>query len=479
METSSQRLFVQHLKSNGTTASDTAVAICSSPQSRSLAALLPDGAGGAFVVWVDGRNGDDDVYAQRIDSSLAPQWLAGGLAVCALAGSAQERASAALDDSGGLFVAWDDTRSGNRDIDLQRITGAGTLAAAWPANGIAVTNSPGVEFGPALLPDGAGGVFLAWNLSTTTACALFLTRIDGTGQTVSGWTAGGMSPACPLGTPGKVVLVPGEAGGVRVLWSYMSGPGTLGAIRMQGITAGGSLAPGWPVDGVTLASGPGLRVEQATTVLDGSTFALISSGFGGAGSFHYALGLEHRGSGGTVPVLASLASVDVGTNSIRMRWFTEGLAAPVILERDAGDGAWSPLGSLTDEGGGYRTYEDRDVRPGGRYGYRLAWNEDGTAEHGAPAYFDVPLVESLRLEGAVPNPASGRVRVAFALAPASARATLELFDVTGRRVWTRRVEGLGAGRHTVTVEPALAPGVYRLRLTQGAETREAPVAIVR
>ena len=61
-----------------------------------------------------------------------------------------------------------------------------------------------------------------------------------------------------------------------------------------------------------------------------------------------------------------------------------------------------------------------------------------------------------------------------------AAATLELLDVSGRRIVSRDVGALGAGTHAVDMTPrqALVPGMYWLRLTQGSGVRTAK-AIVR
>ena len=60
-------------------------------------------------------------------------------------------------------------------------------------------------------------------------------------------------------------------------------------------------------------------------------------------------------------------------------------------------------------------------------------------------------------------------------------ATLELLDVSGRRVASRRIETLGAGGHVVRFGEAsrLAPGIYTARLTQGGRAVAAHVAVVR
>jgi hypothetical protein len=88
---------------------------------------------------------------------------------------------------------------------------------------------------------------------------------------------------------------------------------------------------------------------------------------------------------------------------------------------------------------------------------------------------------SFALHGARPHPAIGsELRVAFALA-SDARATLELFDVSGRLVAAREVGALGPGEHSVDLgrEARVSSGIYVVRLRQGTLARTARVAVVR
>jgi hypothetical protein len=58
--------------------------------------------------------------------------------------------------------------------------------------------------------------------------------------------------------------------------------------------------------------------------------------------------------------------------------------------------------------------------------------------------------------------------------------TLELFDVMGRKHWSREVGGLGDGEHDVLVGDGatLAPGLYLARVTQGDHRVTARVVIM-
>ena len=110
-------------------------------------------------------------------------------------------------------------------------------------------------------------------------------------------------------------------------------------------------------------------------------------------------------------------------------------------------------------------------------------NESGYAALGPVGTSDVPDGGSLAfaLEGVRPNPSVGEpLRVAFTL-PDAAPARLDLLDVAGRRVATREVGSLGGGRHAVdlTAGAPLAPGLYLVRLTQGASVRVTRVVVLK
>jgi hypothetical protein len=79
-----------------------------------------------------------------------------------------------------------------------------------------------------------------------------------------------------------------------------------------------------------------------------------------------------------------------------------------------------------------------------------------------------------------PNPTTGRsLAVRFTLSLA-APARLELIDVTGRAIRFREVGGQGAGAHVVDLAAGarIAPGLYFVRLRQGANEKVARVTVL-
>lgn len=150
-----------------------------------------------------------------------------------------------------------------------------------------------------------------------------------------------------------------------------------------------------------------------------------------------------------------------------------------IYRSASAGGPWTLVATSPDTGYG-------DAGPAGRW-YRLTafdvhGNESGSALLTPAGTVDAPRGGELgfALAGIRPNPARGdRLDVEFVLARTNP-ARLELLDVAGRRIVSREVGALGTGRHQVNLASGgrLAPGLYLVRLAQGADARVARVAII-
>jgi hypothetical protein len=180
------------------------------------------------------------------------------------------------------------------------------------------------------------------------------------------------------------------------------------------------------------------------------------------------------------PVLVSLVSALAEPGRVAVTWFAGGRPGlATTLYRSTG-AAWARLGTLRADDAGTLAYEDRDVTPGGRYGYRLGVVSAGRETFFGEAWVEVPLQLELALTGLRPNPATREATVCFTL-PRPGPATLEVLDVSGRRTLVRDVGGFGPGNHTVPLEQGrrLPAGLYFLRLTQGGRTVTTRGVIVR
>ena len=151
------------------------------------------------------------------------------------------------------------------------------------------------------------------------------------------------------------------------------------------------------------------------------------------------------------------------------------------MYRSADGTSWSRLGTATREGDGRVSYVDTDVQGGSRYAYRLGLQVGGREVFAGQGWVDVPVAIDFGIRAVRPNPAPMGFSVSFSLRT-SEPATIEVLDLSGRRVISRPVGQLGAGAHTLSLEGetlGLPAGIYAVRLTQGKVSAMSKVTIVR
>jgi hypothetical protein len=123
-------LYAQRLNAAGAPLWGTAgKLVCVSPSLERAPELVAGSSGASVIVWLDSRHElNRDIYAQNIDANGDRQWLPGGIPICRATGT-QSELSACPETSGGAIVAWTDERNGNADIYAQRVTGSGGVTA--------------------------------------------------------------------------------------------------------------------------------------------------------------------------------------------------------------------------------------------------------------------------------------------------------------------------------------------------------------
>jgi len=122
--------------------------------------IVMNNNGDFIVAWTDGRNGNSDIYAQGYDASGAPQ--GSNFIVNDDTGSnSQYYPSIGMDDNGSFFVAWIDGRNGDEDIYIQRYL---TIGIALGLN-FMVNDDVGSSFQrfPSAAMDNIGNFVVAWN----------------------------------------------------------------------------------------------------------------------------------------------------------------------------------------------------------------------------------------------------------------------------------------------------------------------------
>jgi hypothetical protein len=475
--------FAQHLTAAGAIAPgwiQDGLPFCTSG-CLELPHLAPDGAGGAIVAWADLREGDADVYSQRLtrDGTLAAGWKADGNAVRVAPGD-QIACGAVSDSAGGAFIAWSniwpDDAVAYQDFNLQRVTGAGTVAAGWLPEGAPILTTPRQYAYPTMAPDGSGGVVCTWiDRLPLSHSDVLAQRITPSGSRAPGWSVNGVRVNSAASYTSRSQLAPDGAGGAFLV--FVSEVDGYDKIFGQHLTENGAVAAGWMPEGVliTAVSGPHGPASITADGFGGAITAWEDGRYLGSNIFAQRLVED-----GLVPVAVALVSAVAEPDRVVLSWFAAAASLEATVYRRIAGSEWQALGLVTGDGSGHLRYEDREVIAGLRYAYRLGYREQGAELFSPETWVDVPAALSFALDGLRPNPALDEFAISFTL-PTAARATLELFDASGRRLIAREVGSFGAGRHRLRLDEGarLVSGVYWIRLTQAGRVLTARGVVVR
>jgi hypothetical protein len=179
-----------------------------------------------------------------------------------------------------------------------------------------------------------------------------------------------------------------------------------------------------------------------------------------------------------VPVTVSLVDVITRPGFTRIEWYVEGgLADPADVQRQSPSGAWEARTTVLPDASGRIVHEDRIAEPG-RYGYRLQFHDQGAVFHAGETWVDVLGARGLSIDA--PNPVDRDLAISVTL-PGAEAARLDLLDVSGRRIDRHQWSAGSIGTWSVDFSASAArmlPGVYFLRLSQGARSVVTRLSVV-
>ncbi len=168
-----QDVFVQRIGGNGVIASGWAangIAATTALANQGSAALAADGAGGVYVCWTDLRTSAvsaADLYVQRLtgSGSMATGWATGGTLVTD-APADQSEPRLVADGAGGAYVAWLDRRdqvTTGTDVWMGRVSSSGPLTTQ--AQGLQALHRFGQTFLTWNPPPGTGWSYRVYRSS--------------------------------------------------------------------------------------------------------------------------------------------------------------------------------------------------------------------------------------------------------------------------------------------------------------------------
>ncbi len=142
VEYGAENIFCKRVDEDGNTATgwdDTGLEVCveAGLQKNARGIIVPEGI---LIIWDDFRSGSQDVYGQVVTPDGTTLWADGGMPLVDPAND-QEVSNMLFIDQVGLFMVWEDFRSGNYyDIYMQKYDQNG--ASVWQEDGNEVVVDP-------------------------------------------------------------------------------------------------------------------------------------------------------------------------------------------------------------------------------------------------------------------------------------------------------------------------------------------------
>jgi hypothetical protein len=237
-------IYIEHVLANGDFVNDDNGAPVAVQDGRQFSTkVTSDGGTGCFVAWVDQRSDNaGDIYVQHYNSALEASFSEGGVPIANQLNNAEKNPRLADAGDGTTLLMWEDNRNdpGNTqaDIFVQKLT-VGNLEM-WTAGGVAATTADGNQEQARVVGDGNGGGFVVWqDYRHESWAAIYGQKIDASGSVE--WDASGELVVDRADIEADAIapaLRLDNAGGLFVAWGDLS-RGSLG-IFTQHLNAAGA-----------------------------------------------------------------------------------------------------------------------------------------------------------------------------------------------------------------------------------------------
>lgn len=208
-------IYVQRINLIGTVQFPTnGVAVCTASYSQNNPQLVPDGNNGVIISWSDSRGNDgySDIYAQLISSTGVNYWPVNGVLICN-ANNNQYDIKIVTDGSGGAIICWADNRNGNQNIYAQKVNTIGQYQ--WANNGVSVCSAQFFQGLHQIVSDNIGGAYITWE-DRRNYSDIYAQRINSTGLPL--WTTDGIAVCTSSPVQKKPQLCLNNLGNAIVTW---------------------------------------------------------------------------------------------------------------------------------------------------------------------------------------------------------------------------------------------------------------------
>jgi len=133
--------------------------ICNATDDQEEVRICDSDDGDAVIVWNNGTIGNDHIYAQKVTPDKDLLWGEDGVVVSDEL-SGKGGASICYNEIGGVILTWDDDRNGDDDIYAQKLGPNGSLL--WGENAAAVCTKVNDQTDAVICFDENGGAVITW-----------------------------------------------------------------------------------------------------------------------------------------------------------------------------------------------------------------------------------------------------------------------------------------------------------------------------
>ncbi|MFT4968629.1 MAG: hypothetical protein ACI9O4_000359 [Chitinophagales bacterium] len=169
---------------------------------------------GVYIAWTDKRNSADyDIYANRVDSNGVVLW-GNGKPVAQTVGNQSAIDILSNNKTQGLIVSWKDNRASDYDIYLQKLSPDGD--PVWQTNGVIVCDAAEDQLNPNIISDKKGGAIVVWQDGRSGEFDVYSQRMSKNG--IQQWLANGEPVCTAVGDQFSPKNIPDNKGGAIYVW---------------------------------------------------------------------------------------------------------------------------------------------------------------------------------------------------------------------------------------------------------------------
>lgn len=438
--------------------------------------IINDGKNGVFVLWSDPRlaTTNADIFAQRIKNDGTLMWGVNGRIICEATAN-QTVPQFTRHTTNGFVAAWTDFRNGNNDIFAQRVDTSGNRL--WKTGTIPSQDSIGIavcvistsglnnQSTPKVINDGSNNFILAWNdnRNTGNSTEIYAQKYNDSGSAI--WTANGVSVISKLaaqGSGGDFTLVNAASGNVFVVYKDAdTGANDIYAQRLN--AADGSITAPFTSAGIIICSNTASQTE-INTISDGAD-GLIASWQDSRTTSSGEIYASRLYSNGTLPVTYTKITASVNPNqSVLVKWLiaSEINTQKYEVERASDNGTFIKIGTINASKLNEYQFTDFTALTGYNY-YRIkAVDFDGTISLSEIATAQLLSLSEFQFM-VYPNPTQDVVYISTQAAEAQNQLyQIKLIDLNGA---IKMIESFKTSIGLYSLNTSnLTPGTYIIQL---------------